>query len=268
MAWTDAGVVGFDTETTGVDVDHDRIVSAAVVHRAGGAGRVVTTVTTWLVDPDVEIPPGATEIHGISTDHVRRHGRPARAALDEVAEALVAAQRRGEPVVAYNASFDLTLLDVELRRHGLPTVPERLGREVAPVLDPFVLDRTLDPYRPGPRRLGDLCERYGVTTTAALHRADVDVLATLDVLAHMVERFPELAGRSPTELHAQQAAEHRAWADVFNAELLARGGTRTAAEPHWPARAAVARDPATSAATSARTAAIPVTAAAHVEVGA
>jgi DNA polymerase-3 subunit epsilon len=241
MSWTDHGVVGFDTETTGVDVDHDRIVSAAVVHRVGGPGRVVTTTTTWLVDPGVEIPPGATEIHGISTDDARRHGRPAVVALDEIAEALVGAQRRGEPVVAYNASFDLPLLDVALRRHGLPTVPERLGREVAPVLDPFVLDRALDPYRPGPRRLGDLCERYAVTTTAQLHRADVDVLATLDVLAQMVGLYPELAGRTPAELHAQQAAEHREWADVFNAELVARGGTRTAAEPHWPARVTASR---------------------------
>lgn len=236
MSWLEHGVIGFDTETTGVDVDHDRIVSAAVVRRVGAAGHPVTTVTTWLIDPGVEIPPGATEIHGISTDHARRHGRPARAALDEVADALVAAQRRGEPVVAYNASFDLTLLDVELRRHGLATLPERLGRDVAPVLDPFVLDRTLDPYRPGPRRLGDLCERYGVTATAALHRADVDVLATLDVLARMVELYPALRDTTAGELHDQQAAEHRAWADVFNAERLARGAFGTAAEPHWPAR--------------------------------
>ncbi|EYR64702.1 DNA polymerase III subunit epsilon [Actinotalea ferrariae CF5-4] len=258
MSWLEAGVVGFDTETTGVDVDHDRVVSAAVVHRvaaprtgavgeadqAGGeAGTpegthqgVVTTVRTWLIHPEVEIPPGATEIHGISTEQARRHGRPARVALDELAEVLVAAQRRGEPVVAYNASFDLTLLDVELRRHGLPTVPDRLGRDVAPVLDPFVLDRVLDPYRPGPRRLGDLCERYRVAATAALHRADVDVLATLDVLARMVERFPVLAERTPAELHALQAGEHRAWADVFNAERLARGAPGTAAETHWPAR--------------------------------
>lgn len=236
MSWLYDGVVGFDTETTGVDVDHDRIVSAALVHRVGAGRAAVTTVRTWLLDPGVEIPAGATGIHGISTEHVRRHGHPAAAALDEIAEALVAAQRRGEPVVAYNASFDLTLLDVELRRHGLPTVPDRLGRDVAPVLDPFVLDRTLDPYRPGPRRLGDLCARYGVTVNAALHSADIDVLATLDVLARMASLFPGLQEHTAAELHERQAAEHRAWADVFNAERLARGATGTAAEPHWPAR--------------------------------
>jgi len=240
MSWLHEGLLGFDTETTGVDVDHDRIVSAALVHRVGQGRATVTTIRTWLLDPEVDIPVGATGIHGISTEHVRRHGRPAPVALDEIAEALVAAQHRGEPVVAYNASFDLTLLDVELRRHGLATVPDRLGREVAPVLDPFVLDRTIDPYRPGPRRLGDLCERYGVTVSAALHSADVDVLATLDVLARMASLFPGLQDRPAADLHDQQAAEHRAWADVFNAERCARGAPGTAAEPHWPARRAVA----------------------------
>ncbi|WP_225753047.1 exonuclease domain-containing protein [Actinotalea sp. Marseille-Q4924] len=236
MSWIHAGIVGFDTETTGVDVDEDRIVSAALIHRVARPGGVATTVRTWLLDPGVEIPTGATAIHGITTEHARRHGAPAPVALDEIAQALVAAQRRGEPVVAYNASFDLTLLDVELRRHGLPTVPDRLGRAAAPVLDPFVLDRTLDPYRPGSRRLGDLCERYGVTAAAPLHSADVDVLATLDVLARMVELHPALRDRTAAELHALQAAEHRAWADVFNAERLARGSSGTPAEPHWPAR--------------------------------
>lgn len=236
VSWLQDGVVGLDTETTGVDVDHDRIVSAALVRRVGDGPTARTTVRTWLVDPGVEIPAGATDIHGISTEHARRHGLPARTALDEIAGTLVAALRRGEPVVAYNASFDLTLLDVELRRHGLPTVPDRLGRDVAPVLDPFVLDRSLDPYRPGPRRLGDLCDRYGVTTSAALHSADVDVLATLDVLARMVALYPALREQTTTALHDRQAAEHRAWADVFNAERLSRGGAGTAAEPHWPAR--------------------------------
>lgn len=33
MTWTDGPLLGFDTETTGVDVDHDRIVTAALVRR-------------------------------------------------------------------------------------------------------------------------------------------------------------------------------------------------------------------------------------------
>ena len=107
MGWVDGAVVGFDTETTGVDVTTDRIVTAAVVRRHGTS----TSVRSWLLYPGVEIPQAAAAIHGISTDHARRHGADPTRALDEIADELAAALVRGEPLVAYNASFDLSLLD-------------------------------------------------------------------------------------------------------------------------------------------------------------
>src|SRR5690606_34522429 len=112
MGWVDGAVVGFDTETTGVDVTSDRIVTAAVVRRHGTS----TSVQSWLLDPGVEIPEAAAAIHGISTEHARRHGSDPAEALDQMAATLASALVRGEPVVAYNASFDLSLLDAELRR--------------------------------------------------------------------------------------------------------------------------------------------------------
>ncbi len=39
MGWVDQPMVGFDTETTGVDVDRDRIVTAALVRRTRGGAR-------------------------------------------------------------------------------------------------------------------------------------------------------------------------------------------------------------------------------------
>ena len=39
MGWTDGPLLGFDTETTGVDVDNDRIVTAALVRRDGRVPR-------------------------------------------------------------------------------------------------------------------------------------------------------------------------------------------------------------------------------------
>lgn len=236
-SWVQGAVVGFDTETTGVDVTHDRVVTAAVVRRTPTG----STVTRWLIDPGVEIPATATAIHGITTEHARADGRPAAGALGEIADHLVGALRRGEPVVAFNAAFDLSLLDAELRRHRLATVPQRLGRAVAPVLDPLVLDRMIDRYRPGKRRLGDLCAHYGVDT-ADLHRADADVAATLDVLVAMTRRVPGLAATDLPVLHDQQQAAHRAWAEGFNAWRHERGLVGPGADLDWPARAA--REPA------------------------
>lgn len=231
MGWIDAGIVGFDTETTGVDVDQDRIVTVAVVRRCGRE----TAVSSWLVDPGVEIPAAASAVHGITTAHARAHGRAPAPVLEEVASALAGALSRGEPVVAYNASFDLTLLDAELRRHGLATLPERIGRDVRVVVDPLVLDRSLDRYRRGKRRLGDLCAHYGVSTTD-LHTADVDVLATLDVLGALAARYPQVADCDLEQLHDRQVEAHRAWAERFNAWRSERG-LPGAAEPCWPARA-------------------------------
>ena len=233
QSWHTGPFLGFDTETTGVRVRADRIVTAALVERTGTGPAATTTVTTWLADPGIEIPAAAAAIHGVTTEIARRDGRPAAQVVDEIAERLTAAQRAGTPVVAFNAAFDLTILDAELARYGLPTLPERLGRPVSPVLDPLVLDRGVDRYRRGKRTLTDLCAHYRVTTADALHRADADVVATLDVLAAIVGRYAELQGQSLDELHAWQVAKHRAWAQNFNGWLESKGRTPDVSE-HWP----------------------------------
>ncbi|NCT89628.1 DNA polymerase III subunit epsilon [Cellulomonas sp. APG4] len=225
-AWHGGPVVAFDTETTGVDVRHDRIVSAAVVRRDARG----TVVRTWLVDPGRSIPALATAVHGITTEHARTHGRDARAALDELATALAEALVHGEPVVAFNAAFDLSLLEAELHRHGLPTLEARAPGSSHLVLDPWVLDRSFDRHRPGTRRLADLCAHYGVPTHG-LHTAEGDALAALGLLDAVVGRFPTVARRPLGSLHRLQAATHRRRARAYRRRHdLAPPGTDEA----WP----------------------------------
>ncbi|GEL94504.1 exonuclease domain-containing protein [Cellulomonas composti] len=215
--WTTRHLLGFDTETTGVDVRNDRIVSAALVRRDSTGAHV----RSWLIDPGIEIPAAAAAIHGFSTEHVRLHGRPSSTALDEIADALVAALREGAALVAFNASFDLAILDAELARHALPSLVDRLGgAPVRPVIDPMVLDRMAEPQREGGRRLVDLCEHYGVAT-GILHTADADTLATLEVLDHVLERNPVLAAADPEQLHDRQAIAVAAWRAVHHARKAA-----------------------------------------------
>lgn len=232
MTWTDGPLLGFDTETTGVDVDHDRIVTAALVRR-DAAG---TDVRTWLIDPGVPIPEGASAIHGISTEHAREHGVEPAGALDEIAAQIAEAMRDGVPVVAYNASFDLCLLEAELGRHGLPTVEDRLGGAVRPVIDPLVLDRAEDRFRKGKRKLVDLCGVYQVVDNGNLHTADVDVVATLNVLDRIVGRFPHLGDLDLVTLHDYQVTAHRAWAEAFNTWREQKGLEGPGAEMTWPSR--------------------------------
>lgn len=209
-------LLGFDTETTGIDVRRDRVVSAALVRRDATGSHV----RTWLLDPGVEIPEAAGSIHGLTTEHVRTHGTAPGPALDEIAGEIAAALLSGSALVAYNADFDLAVLDAELERHGLPTLPERLGGPVRPVLDPMVLDRMADPAREGGRRLVDLCEHHDVVT-GLLHTADADALATLDVLERVIASSPALAAADPQDLHDRQHVAVAAWRAAYHARKAA-----------------------------------------------
>ena len=121
MSWTDGPLLGFDTETTGIDVDNDRIVTAALVRR----DETGTHIRSWLINPGIDIPEAASAIHGVSSNMRARTARQPKQALEEIASELAQAFRDGVPVVAYNATFDLCLLDAELRRHKLKTLPDR-----------------------------------------------------------------------------------------------------------------------------------------------
>lgn len=232
VRWIEGPLLGFDTETTGTDVHRDRIVTAALV-LSHGPGRDTETVATWLIYPGVEIPEAAAAVHGISTAHAREHGMQPAEALQEVAALLADALGRSIPVVAFNASFDLQILEAELARLGLPTLAERLGHDIAPVVDPLVLDRGLDRFRKGKRTLTDLCAVYDVTQDGRMHTADVDVSATLDVLRGIVAKHRDLADASLAEVHQRQIGLHRDWAENFN-DFLRRKGKNPDVSTVWP----------------------------------
>lgn len=184
----------FDLETTGVNVTHDRIVTAHV----GVLDRHGTPIAArdWLADPGIPIPDGAAAVHGVTTEHARAHGRPAREVVAEVTEALAMLFAQGMPIVAYNASYDFSLLAHEARRHGLPelTTPQ-------PVIDPLVIDKAHDRYRRGKRTLSVVAEHYAVPLDDA-HEAAADAVAAGRVALALASEFA-LPGTA-AELHAQQ----------------------------------------------------------------
>ena len=113
MAWHRELLIGFDLETTGTDPCEARIVTGAVIEVRGGqpAGH-----REWLADPGVEIPADAVAVHGISNERASAEGRPADQVTDAIADVLTTHWKSGVPVVAYNATFDLSLLSAELRQ--------------------------------------------------------------------------------------------------------------------------------------------------------
>jgi DNA polymerase III subunit epsilon len=105
--WWQGRLLGFDVESTGTDVESDRIVSAAVV-KVGGGGP--SDGMSLLLNPGVEIPEAATAVHGITTEQAHAHGLEPAKALQSVHYALHEAAAKGVPLVAFNARFDLTIV--------------------------------------------------------------------------------------------------------------------------------------------------------------
>jgi len=193
VTWHNIPLLAWDLETTGVDVETARIVTAAAVDWKPSltADTLPGHARLWLADPGIDIPIEATKVHGITTQRARAEGRPAAEVVDENATTLATALAEGIPLVIMNARYDLTVLDRECRRHGLPTLEERLGHPIGPVIDPLVLDKAADKFRPGSRRLEALAEHYGVTLTDA-HTADADALAAVQVAVAIGEKFEQL----------------------------------------------------------------------------
>jgi DNA polymerase-3 subunit epsilon len=226
--WAAGSLVAFDTETTGLDVETARIVTAFLGD--GNEGDL-----EWLIEPGVPIPAQATAIHGITTDEARAHGRLAPQAISEIVAALARIIGEGFAVVTYNTPYDFTLLDRECRRHGIPLLEDRLGRPVGPLVDPLVLDRHVDRYRPGGRKLADACQVYGVTLLGA-HDARSDALAALGVARSLAARYPDIAALAPNELYELQVGAARDQAANFQAYLRRQGNAEREVDGSWPVK--------------------------------
>ncbi|WP_304453217.1 exonuclease domain-containing protein [Nocardiopsis sp. YSL2] len=228
LGWHTTPLLGFDSETSDRDPATAFLVSAALVDREGKS-------RTWLVDPGPrEIPADAVAIHGITTERARAEGRPATECLDEIAQALAEQLGAGQGLVVFNAPYDLGVLAAELARHGLPSLTDRLGGPVAPVVDPLVIDRGVDPYRRGKRNLGAMSEFYGVDLTDA-HTATADAVAALAVAEEIGARHADIASLGLAELHQRQvewslgfARSRREWLD------RTKPGHGTRVDGTWP----------------------------------
>ena len=165
----------FDLETTGVDTALDRIVTA-YVGALDEHGQIVSG-QEWMIRPDgYVIPDGAAAIHGVTTERALAEGRPFSEVLPEIVATLAALVALGVPIVAYNASYDFTMLTHEMVRAGI-TDPVAIIDNID-IVDPFVLDKQLDKFRRGSRTLMATAPLYDVALTdEEAHGAQADAIA-------------------------------------------------------------------------------------------
>ena len=154
-------VLILDTETTGLGDDAEVLEVVAVDTRG-------ETRLNVLSLPEGRIPEAASKLHGLTREElVARGARPWPEVHSEVLEALQAAST----VVAWNSTFDETMLRQTSERHGLqfPDLNWRDG------LDDY---RSLD-Y--DGNNLSTAAERHGVPAGKA-HRAEADCRMVLGIM--------------------------------------------------------------------------------------
>lgn len=212
-------LLAFDLETTGPDPRTAHIVTSAIIAIDGPSKQE----RNWLADPGIEIPDGATAVHGITTAQAREHGRPHAEVVAETVEAIRQGWREGRALVVFNACYDLTIL-----RRWDPSF-EVLG----PVVDPFVVDRATDPYRKGKRTLEALCGVHRIQLGNA-HEAAADALAAARLAWKMLGSVAELAGADWRAVNSQQASWHEARQRDFAAYLERSGKDASDVNTMWP----------------------------------
>lgn len=222
-SWTQARLVGFDLETTGVDPTTARIVTAALVESAESS-------RTWLADPGIEIPEPARAVHGITTEFAQANGAPAAKVVAELCTILADLKAEGAVLVGHNIVYDLSVMAAEVRRHQSHI---DLAAALPTIVDTFVLDKRVEPYRRGKRTLTVTAERWKVTLLDA-HDAAADALAALDISRALAESSEEIAHLGRDEIMAAQGGWKRDQAADLQSWLRKKGNAEAVVDGSWP----------------------------------
>lgn len=161
-------LIVLDVETTGVDVERDRIVSLAWATQDG-------TALELRFNPGFPIPPEASAIHGITDDDVRDcPAFPGEAAR-------IAQAWHGADLAGFNLrSFDVPILRAEFRRAGFADWPGADTR----VIDAYRVYNRMEP-----RTLEAACRHYLGEELQNAHSAKADVEACVRVLQEQARRY-------------------------------------------------------------------------------
>lgn len=198
-------MVGFDTETTGLDVAKEQAIAYGFcVYRFG---KLVGTEHFFVV-PDRPITNGARRVHGLSVEDIEAKSPrfdvlTVEAGLTRAVQVLRDLHRRGAYVVGANVvRFDLEML----RRSAMSVLGSNLQSpefdiSLLRIIDVIEHDLVIEPRsaaRPS-RSLTELCRFYGVTPGG--HDALADATATVEVFLEQVIRNNE--GQMALDLPAE-----------------------------------------------------------------
>ncbi|CAM8662118.1 DnaQ DNA polymerase III, epsilon subunit and related 3'-5' exonucleases [Comamonadaceae bacterium] len=165
-----------DTETTGFYANHpdhpDRMVEIGCVELVNR--KLTGNNLHFYLNPGRDSDEGALRVHGLTTQFLSDKPR-----FEEIAQELVD-YVAGAEIIIHNAPFDLSFLDMELKRTGKKPFKSFVGS----VLDTLVMAKEMFP---GKRNsLDALCDRLEVDNSGrTLHGALLDAELLADVYINM-----------------------------------------------------------------------------------
>jgi DNA polymerase-3 subunit epsilon len=227
--WSDTLAV-FDTETTGLDTRHARIVTCFL--GIIGPGGEVQESHSWLADPGVDIPEQASAVHGVTTEMARAEGRDA---------ALTLSRNRGHsgglPVFTESPLLRITRPTIfrffTTRWFGMDISP---GRSDDPSSTHSSSIARLTPIE----KAREPWEWRRLTTLSPLMTRTVQMQTLLQPVVSLKQlSLPHgdtLTGDAQW-LHDQQIGWSRAWAENYQKFRRNSGDAGFIASGEWPVRA-------------------------------
>ena len=163
-----------DIEATGSNVSADRIVEIAIVKVLPDGNR---TVKRKIINPQIPIPASISEIHGL-TDEMVKDAPTFKQAAHEIRQFL-----DGCDLSCYNAyRLDIPMLMEEFIRADVEF--DMKGRKVVDVQKIF--------HQMEQRTLSAAYKFYCNKSLEGAHGAEVDAVATAEILNAQLEKYPQL----------------------------------------------------------------------------
>ncbi|WP_455474149.1 DNA polymerase III subunit epsilon [Bartonella sp. B30(2025)] len=162
----------FDTETTGLDKDKDRIIEIGCVEMVD---RYLTgeKFHVYLNPQGVIIPDEVVAIHGLTNERLKNEK-----SFSDIADAFWEFIN-GATMIAHNASFDIGFINAELKRVNKPLI------SVDNVIDTLAMARRKFPM--GPNSLDVLCKRFGIDNSRRVfHGALLDAEILADIYIELI----------------------------------------------------------------------------------
>ena len=164
----------FDLETTGIEVAKDRIVEISILKVFPNGNK---ESKTWLVNPEMVIPPNVIAVHGITNEKIANEPT-----FRELASQIYTMIKDSDLAGFNSDRFDIPLLAEELLRAGVDfDMKSRVSVDVQTIF-----------HKMEERTLSAALKFYCGKSLENAHSAAADTMATYEILKAQLERYPEL----------------------------------------------------------------------------